>query len=334
MKPLKGKVAVVAGAARGAGRGIARMLGEAGAIVYCTGRSSRTQPNTSNHHYASRPETIEETAELVTAAGGEGIAMRVDHCEESQVAALFKRISREKKRLDVLVNVLTGPPVKKWGRFDKLDLAEGRGAVEAWIWPHITTCWHAAKLMVKKKSGLIVEIVEQDTIGYHGTVFFDIWEIALKRLAYSLAEDLRPQGISALAITPGFMRTEAIMQQFGATDENWREVAESNPTAKGYGFAGSETPCFIGRAVAALSADPAVAAKSGGVYSSWGLSDEYGFTDIDGNRPHMGRYFAENFPQYVSKATRTGRAWEITTAPTGGQMNEMLEAAGVEAPVG
>ena len=334
MKPLVGKVAVVAGAARGAGRGIAHMLGEAGATVYCTGRSSRTQPNTSNHHYAGRPETIEETAEMVSAAGGEGIAVRVDHCDEAQVAQLFKRISREQKRLDVLVNVLTGQPVKKWARFDKLDLAEGRAAVEAWIWPHITTCWHAAKLMVKGKSGLIVEIVEQDTIGYHGQFFFDVWEIALKRLAYTLAEDLRTQGISAVAVTPGFMRTEAIMEQFGATDQNWREVAQTNSTAKGYGFAGSETPCFVGRAVAALAADPDVAKKSGGLYSSWGLSDEYGFTDVDGNRPHMGRYFAENFPQYVSKATRTGRAWEITSAPSGKHLNEMLEEAGFEAPVG
>ena len=322
MKLLKGKVAVVGGATRGAGRGIARMLGEAGATVYCTGRSSRSQPNTSGHHHAGRPETIEETAELVDKAGGMGIAVRVDHCNDAEVEGLFKRVIKEQKRLDVLVNILTGPPVKSWSRFDKLDLAAGRAAVDGWIWPHITTCFHATKLMTKKKSGLIVEIVEQDTIGYHGQFFFDLWEIMLKRLAYALAEDLRPQGISAVAITPGFMRTEAIMEQFGATDENWREVAETNRAAKGYGFAGSETPCFVGRAVAALAADPDVASKSGGLYSSWALSDMYGFTDIDGNRPHMGRYMAEHFPQFVSEATRTGRTWKIAEAPKGTTLAE------------
>ncbi|HEX8853526.1 MAG TPA: SDR family oxidoreductase, partial [Pyrinomonadaceae bacterium] len=283
----------------------------------CTGRSSRVQPNTSGHHYAGRPETIEETAEMVTAAGGEGIAVRVDHTIDAEVAALFKRVRRERRRLDVLVNILTGRPTARWASFWKLPLDEGREQVEGWLWPHVSTCWHAVPLMVKQKSGLIVEIVEQDKLGYHGQFFFDLFETTLKRMAYALAEELAPHGASALAITPGFMRTEAIMEQFGATDENWREVAETNREARRYGFAGSETPCFVGRAVAALAADPHVARKSGGLYSSWGLSEEYGFTDLDGTRPHLGSYFAEHFPQLFEGKPRTGFEWTLTRTQAG-----------------
>jgi len=315
MKPLEGQVAVVAGATRGAGRGIARMLGEAGATVYCAGRSSRTRPNTSGHHYAGRPETIEETAEMVDAAGGRGIAARVDFNVEAEVAEFFKRVGREQKRLDVLVNILTGRPVAEWKSFWKLDLGRGREQVEGWVWPHVSTCWHAVPLMLKRRRGLIVEIVEQDRLGHHGQFFFDMFETALKRLAYSLAEELAPHGVSALAITPGFMRTEAILEGFGATEANWREVAETNPQARGYGFAGSETPCFVGRAVAALAADPDLARKSGGLYSSWGLSEEYGFTDLDGARPHAGRYFAEHFPHLFTRRPNTDFEWTLARRP-------------------
>ncbi len=314
MKTLDGKIAVVAGATRGAGRGIARMLGEAGATVYCTGRSSRTQPNTSGHHYAGRPETIEETAEMVDAAGGRGIPVRVDHTVDAEVAALFARVKRESKRLDVLVNVLTGRPVSAWQNFHKLDLAEGRAMVDGWLWPHVATCWHAAQLMVAKKSGLVVEIVEQDSIGYHGQFFMDMFEAALKRLAYGIASDLASKNVTAVALTPGFMRTEAILEGFDATEETWEVAARENPKARSFGFAGSETPCFVGRAVAALAADPNVARKSGGVYSSWGLSEEYGFTDVDGRRPNMGKYMAEHFPHIFAAKPVLSLEWKILTA--------------------
>jgi NAD(P)-dependent dehydrogenase (short-subunit alcohol dehydrogenase family) len=282
-KSLAGHVAVVAGAARGAGRGIARMLGEAGATVYCTGRSSRTQPNTSSHVHARRPETIEETAEMVTAAGGTGIPVRVDHEVGEEVAALFARVRRERKRLDVLATVITGQPAS-WKNFMNESPDSGRAFVESWIWPHIVTSWHAAKLMVKRRSGLIVELVEQDNVGYHGAFYFDVMETLLKRLVFGLANDLGKHSVTAVAIGPGFMRTEAILDGFGVTEANWRDAVKS-PQAAAMGWGGSETPCFVGRAVAALAADPDVARKNGGIYTAHALSEEYGFTDIDGAPP-------------------------------------------------
>jgi NAD(P)-dependent dehydrogenase (short-subunit alcohol dehydrogenase family) len=302
MKPRTAKVALVAGSTRGAGRGIAHMLGEAGATVYCTGRSSRTQPNSSGHHYAGRPETIEETAELVDAAGGIGIPVRVDHTVEAEVVELFERVKQENKRLDLLVNVLTGSPVKSWSPFWKQSFVDGRAMLDGWIWPHVVTCRYAVPLMLKVKAGLIVEIVEQETIGYHGQFFFDLVETSLKRIAYALAEELAPHRVTALAITPGFMRTEAILEKFGVTESNWRDAAENNAKAKRFGFIHSETPCFVGRAVAALAADPEVARWSGGVYSSWGLSEVYGFPDLDGTRPNIWTVAGESFAQTATPA--------------------------------
>lgn len=281
--PLTGRVAVVAGATRGAGRGIARMLGEAGATVYCTGRSSRTQPNRSDHVHAGRPETIEETAELVDAAGGNGIAVRVDHAAEDQVASLFEQVAREHDRLDILATIATGKAVS-WKSFLKETPAEGRAFVESWIWPHVVTAWYGAKLMTRHGNGLIVELVEQDNVGYHGAFYFDLMETLLKRLILGLAHDLGKSGIAAVALAPGFMRTEAILAGFGVGEANWRD-ALGNPQAVTMGWGGSETPCFVGRAVAALAADPHVARKNGGIYTARALAEEYGFTDIDGSRP-------------------------------------------------
>jgi NAD(P)-dependent dehydrogenase (short-subunit alcohol dehydrogenase family) len=236
------------------------MLGEAGAIVYCTGRSSRTQPNTSNHVNAGRPETIEETAEMVTAAGGTGIPVRVDHTVDREVAAFLNE-----------------------------SPADGRAFVESWIWPHVLTAWHAAKLMrahagEPNRSGLIVELVEQDNVAYHGAFYFDMMEMLLKRLVFALANDLGQSGITAVAVGPGFMRTEAILAGFGVTEATWRDALNS-PQATAMGWGGSETPCFVGRAVAALAADANVGRKNGGIYTARALADEYGFTDITGARP-------------------------------------------------
>ena len=313
-RPLEGKVAVVAGATRGAGRGIARMLGEAGAVVYCTGRSSRTRPNTSAHHYAGRPETIEETAEMVTVAGGTGIAVRVDHGIEAEVAALFRRVKKERKRLDVLVNVLTGRTNDAWNKpFWKITEDDGLDLLAGWLRPHAMTARLAAPLMIAGKSGLMVEVVEQHRLGYHYSHWFDLMEIGLKRMAWVRAEELAPHGVASVAVAPGFMRTEAILEKFKVTEDNWRDAID-DPEPRRFGWAGSESPCFVGRGIAALAADPGVMAKSGGLYGSWDLSDDYGFTDIDGARPHLWRYWRKEFPHLTTEATATGRAWNVAVA--------------------
>jgi NAD(P)-dependent dehydrogenase (short-subunit alcohol dehydrogenase family) len=279
--PLKGRVAVVAGATRGAGRGIARMLGEAGATVYCTGRSTRASAPPSPRQAAGRSETIEETAELVTAAGGVGIPVRVDHTQDDEVAALFQRVAQEQQRLDVLANVITGDPAS-WKGFLEEPPGEGRAFLDTWVWPHIVTAWHAAKILAAHQSGLLVELVEQDGIDYHGAFYFDLMETLLKRHIFALAHNLGLRGVTAVAVEPGFMRTEAILEEFGVTEDNWRDGLEKG---KVWGWGGSETPCFVGRAVAALAADDGVARWNGRICTAWDLSAHYGFTDIDGSLP-------------------------------------------------
>ena len=284
---LQERIAVVAGATRGAGRGIACMLGAAGATVYCTGRSVRGQSATEG-----RPETIEETAALVTAQGGLGIPVRVDHTAPQEVAALFDRIAAEQRgRLDILVNdVWGGDSLTEWGLpFWELDLAKGLLMQERAVHSHIITSRYGAPLMVARGQGLIIEITDGDTPSYRGNLFYDLAKASAIRLAFGMAEELRAHNVAALAVTPGFLRSEAMLDLFGVTESNWQEGARVDPH-----FIASETPYFVGRAVAALAADPAVMAKSGGAYSSWGLSEEYGFADVDGRRPHWGRYFAEH----------------------------------------
>jgi NAD(P)-dependent dehydrogenase (short-subunit alcohol dehydrogenase family) len=310
MKSLEGKVAVVAGATRGAGRGIACMLGEAGAVVYCTGRNSRERPNT-EAPFAGRPETIEETAEMVTARGGVGLAARTDHLDERQVEALFKRVARERGRLDILVNDISEGEMHEWKPFWKLSVERGLDALRRGVHTHLITARHAAPLMVKQKGGLVVEVGDGDALYYRGNLFYDLVKVTTARLAYAFAEELRPHGVAAVAVTPGFMRTEVVLEHFGATEENWREVARTNRKGLAAGFAGSESPYFVGRAVAALASDPKVLRKSGGLYSSWALAEEYGFDDLDGTRPHWWRHFTEHFPRMANAKPKTGFRWKI-----------------------
>jgi NAD(P)-dependent dehydrogenase (short-subunit alcohol dehydrogenase family) len=290
MKALQGQVALVAGATRGAGRGIACALGEAGATVYCTGRSTRGKAATSG-----RIETIEETAEMVAARGGNGIAVRVDHSEPGQVEKLCLRIQREQGKLDVLVNdIWGGDELTEFGKpFWKVDVTKGVRMLEQAVHTHIITARYAAPLMLERKRGLIVEITDGDTFTYRGNIFYDLVKTAVIRLAFDYAYELRKTDIAAVAVTPGFLRSEVMLEKFGVTESNWQYAGKKNPD-----FLHSETPMFVGRAVAALAADPQVGRKSGRVFSSWELSDEYGFSDVDGQRPHWGRHFAEKYGTY------------------------------------
>ena len=287
------RVAVVAGATRGAGRGIARMLGAAGAVVYCTGRSVRGRPAT-----PGRAETIEETAEAVTAAGGRGVAVRTDHTVEAEVERLFARVRAERGRLDVLVNdVWGGDALTEWGApFWELSTAQGLELLERAVHSHIITSRHGVPLMVERNAGLVVEVTDGDTLGYRGNLFYDLAKNAVIRLAYAMAADLHAHRVTALAVTPGFLRSEAVLDHCGVTEANWRDAIADDPY-----FAESETPCYVGRAVAALAADPDVAAKSGGLFSSWGLAKEYGFTDVDGRRPDWGAFFPRKVRELVER---------------------------------
>lgn len=306
---LDGKVAVVAGATRGSGRGIARMLGEAGATVYCTGRSMRGAPHPTGP-YAGRPESIEETAELVTAAGGEGIALRVDFEVEDEVRSLFDRVRRERGRLDVLVNVMSGNAVASWDPFWKLSCSEGRAFYDSWVWKHLCACRHAAPIMIEQKSGLIVEVTEGDSLSVTPHLYWDLVKTSLARSVLVMAEQLAEYGVTAIAVTPGYLRTEYALDHHRVSESNWRDAGSRDRY-----FLHSETPCFIGRAVAALAADPRVHEKSGGLFGSWTISDEYGFTDIDGARPHWGRNVGAEVAAMASRQTNV--EWQISTCTNG-----------------
>jgi NAD(P)-dependent dehydrogenase (short-subunit alcohol dehydrogenase family) len=288
---LHGRVAIVAGATRGAGRGIAVGLGEQGATVYCTGRSVRGSLASG----ANRPETIDETAELVTAAGGTGIPVRVDHTVEEQVRALVERVKRDHGHLDVLVNdVWGGDALTEFGKtFWEVNVANGRVMMDQAIWSHVLTSHCAAPLMFDRGdrgTGLIVEITDGDFYGYRGNIFYDLVKSTVIRLAFIQARELRKQDVAAVAVTPGFLRSEFMLEHFGVTSDNWRDGAKKDPN-----FIASESPLYVGRGVAALAADPEVKRKSGKVFASWTLAKEYGFTDVDGSRPDWGTHFEQAF---------------------------------------
>ncbi|OXS57728.1 short-chain dehydrogenase [Cohnella sp. CIP 111063] len=286
MKPLAGKVAVVAGATRGAGRAIAIALGEAGATVYATGRSVRGAPSD-----LARPETIEETAELITARGGQGIPVRVDHTEPEQVKALFERIGGEQGgRLDIIVNdVWGGEKLTEWGTLywegslDKALLMQRRA-----VHSHMITSYYGAPLLVQRGEGLIVEVTDGYDYRYRGNLPYSLAKVSVIHLAEAQAAELRPHGVAAVAVTPGFLRSEEMLDYFGVTEANWRDGAQKEPH-----FLQSETPFFLARGLAALAAEPDLLSKSGKAYTSWGLSDDYGIEDVDGRRPHWGNYAAE-----------------------------------------
>ncbi|HVG28385.1 MAG TPA: SDR family NAD(P)-dependent oxidoreductase [Pyrinomonadaceae bacterium] len=286
MASLKGKVAVVAGATRGAGRGIARALGEAGATVYCTGRSVEGHPSP-----YGRPETIEETAGMVNESGGVGIAAQVDHTDEAQVRALFERVEREQGRLDVLADNVAGTDMRMagWTSLCETDLTNGVAILENALFSHVITARYAAPLMIRRRRGLIVEVTEFDLLFCGGNILAQLVKFSLKGLAVMLAEDLRKHRVAAVAITPGYLRAEFMLEHFGVTEENWRDGAKKDAN-----FLESESPLFIGRAVAALAQDRKVMERTGDITSSYELAREYGFTDYDGRRPDLIKHFAEN----------------------------------------
>lgn len=282
-KPLKGKVAVVAGATRGAGRGIATMLGAAGATVYCTGRSVRGSASD-----IQRAETIDETAEMVTERGGVGIAVQTDHTREEEVKALFERIADEQQgRLDLLVNdIWGGEKLTHWGTpFWEQPLGDAMLMQERAVKAHLLTSYYGVPLMIKRGEGLVIEITDGSTYNYRGNLYYSLAKISPIHLAAGMAEELRPHGITALAVTPGFLRSEQMLEYFGVEERNWRDAVAKEPH-----YSESETPYFVGQAVAHLAADPKVGEKAGRSLTSWDLSDEYGFADVDGRRPHWGNY--------------------------------------------
>jgi NAD(P)-dependent dehydrogenase (short-subunit alcohol dehydrogenase family) len=310
MKPLDGQVALVAGATRGAGRGIARALGEAGALVYCTGRSTRGNPSP----YA-RSETIEETAEMIERDGGHASAVRVDHTDESAVQALVERIDRDHHRLDVLVNCVAGedPMMRQWGSFWKVDLTNADAVFRQAILSHIITAKHAAPLMIRARRGLIVEVTEGDALSAGGNPLTQTVKLALKGHALHMAAELHQHGVAAIAIVPGFLRSESMLEHFGVTEATWRDGGKKDPN-----FLVSESPLYVGRAVAALAADPGVLARNGQLCSSWELARAYGFTDADGSRPDWGSHVIDwsAFPPPFIQMFRDGAAQQVAWLKT------------------
>jgi NAD(P)-dependent dehydrogenase (short-subunit alcohol dehydrogenase family) len=287
--PLEGKIALVSGATRGAGRGIAIALGEAGATVYATGRSTREKRSE-----IDRPETIEETAELVTAAGGEGIAVAVDHLDSAQVRGLVERIDSDHGRLDVLVNDIWGSEhLFEWSTpVWEHDLDNGLRLLRLAIHTHLITSHHALPLLLRRPGGLVVELTDgtaaYNADHYRVSMFYDLAKTSVTRMAWALAQELGPHEGTAVALTPGWMRSEAMLEHHGVNEASWRDATQRTPH-----FCISESPRYVGRAVAALAADPDASRWNGRSLSSGQLAKVYGFTDLDGTRPDCWRYMVE-----------------------------------------
>lgn len=289
MDSLKNKVALVAGATRGGGRGIALELGAAGATVYVTGRSTRAQRSEYN-----RPETIEETAEMVTALGGTGIAVPADHLDKEQVQRLAAQIKAEQGVLHILVNdIWGGELLMEWNKpVWEHDLDRGLRLLRLAVDTHLITAHYLLPLMIAAPGGLLVEVTDGTTAynneHYRLSPFYDLAKVAANRMAWAHSHDLKPYGATSVSLTPGWMRSEIMLEAFGVTEENWRDAAEKEPH-----FIISETPRFMGRAVAALAADPEKTRWNGQSLSSGQLAQHYGFNDLDGSRPDCWRYMAE-----------------------------------------
>jgi NAD(P)-dependent dehydrogenase (short-subunit alcohol dehydrogenase family) len=296
---MRGCVAVVAGATRGAGRGIAAALGEAGATVICTGRSSRTRTLQSDY---DRAETIEETAELVSQLGGTGIAVAVDHLEADQVKRLAEQIRTDHGGIDVLVNDIWGAEVLKGGPLEwntpiwQHNLDTGLRTLRLAVDTHLITSHHLLPLLIEKPGGLLVEVtdgtVEYNASRYRISVFYDLAKVAVNRLAFSQGHELEPYGASAVAVTPGWLRSEMMLENFGVAEENWRDSLGEPPSAPA-DFALSESPRYVGRAVVAMATDPNRSRWNQQSVNSGQLAAEYGFTDIDGSRPDVWRFLEE-----------------------------------------
>ncbi len=288
MESLEGRIALVAGGSRGAGRGIAVQLGAAGATVYVTGRTTR-----SRRSEMDRPETIEETAELVTTAGGRGIAVQVDHLVPDQVRDLVARIEQEQGALHVLVNDIWGATRMEWNKTVwESSLDYGLRTLRLGVDTHAITSHFALPLLIKTPGGLVVEVndgtAEYNDANYRVSFFYDLVKAAVLRMAFALAHELEQHGGTAVSLTPGWLRSEAMLDAYGVTEANWLDATERQPH-----FAISESPAFVGRAVAALARDPDVSRWSGQSLSSGQLAQVYGFTDIDGSQPDAWRYLVE-----------------------------------------
>src|SRR4030095_15409756 len=285
---LEGKVALVAGATRGAGRGIAVQLGAAGATVYVTGRTSGSERSEMN-----RPETIEETAALVDDAGGRGIAVQVDHLVPDEVRALVTRIEGEQGCLHVLISKSWGATKMEWNKSVwESSLDYGLRTLRLAVDTHAITSHFAIPLLIKTPGGLVVEVTEgtddYNAANYRVSFFYDLAKASVNRMAFALAHELRPYSATAVALTPGWLRSEAMLEAYGVTETNWRDATTRSPH-----FAISESPAFGGRAVAALVQDPDVSRWNGKSLSSGQLAKVYGFTDLDGSQPDAWRYLIE-----------------------------------------